>query len=99
IDGEHTRDITFYGFIKDYHEKNARHCPVLDVPTDKPVTAILDGQQRLTALNVGLRGSHAAKQPWKRANNMAAYPQKRLYLNLMAHAAENELVMQYDLAF
>lgn len=99
IDGQHTRDLTFYGFIKDYHERDAPRCPMLDVPDGKPVTAILDGQQRLTALNIGLRGSHAEKLPWKRTNNAAAYPKKRLYLNLMGDAPENELGMQYHFEF
>src|SRR6266487_3723740 len=43
VKGEHSSEFKFYGFIKDYHELMAPHCPVLDVPEGKPVTAILDG--------------------------------------------------------
>ena len=75
-----TRDFVFYGFIRDYHELRSPHCPRLDMPPDRPVTAILDGQQRLTALNIGLRGSHAEKLPRRWRNNVDAYPVKRLVL-------------------
>ncbi len=47
----------FYGFLKDYNEFNNRHNPTLDLPSGQTVTAMLDGQQRLRSLNVGLRGS------------------------------------------
>jgi hypothetical protein len=93
------RDFVFYGFIRDYHELKSPHCPRLDVPSAKEVTAILDGQQRLTALNVGLRGSHAEKLPRKWRGNLDAYPKKRLYLNISGPAAENELGMDYDFRF
>lgn len=98
-DGGHSRDFVFYGFIRDHDERNAPHCPKLDVPRDSPVTAILDGQQRLTALNVGLRGSHAEKLPRRWARKADAYPEKRLYLSLTGPAAENELGIEYDFRF
>ena len=64
VEPERTKDYSWYGFMKDFHRKKNRHCQVLDVP-EKPVVAILDGQQRLTSLNIGLRGSHAEKEPRK----------------------------------
>jgi len=99
IDGAHTQDYAYYGVIRDYHQKDAPHCPVLDVPHGRPVTAILDGQQRLTALNIGLRGSHASKLPGKWVANPDAYPRKRLYLNICGDAQENELGIRYDFRF
>lgn len=96
---EAARDFVFYGFIKDYHEWKAPHCPRLDIARDQPVTAILDGQQRLTALNVGLRGSHAEKLPRRWRNRLDAYPVKHLYLRLDEPAAENELGMEFDFQF
>ena len=56
IDPTTAGEFRFYGFLRDYHEKENPHCPVLDLPADKTVIAVLDGQQRLTALNIGLRG-------------------------------------------
>jgi hypothetical protein len=96
---DEARDFAFYGFIREYHELKSPHCPRLDVAHNRAVTAVLDGQQRLTALNIGLRGSHAEKLPRRWRNNVDAYPVKRLYLNITALAAENELGMEYDFQF
>jgi hypothetical protein len=98
-DDDADRDFVFYGFIRNYHERNAPHCPKLDVPKTRAVTAILDGQQRLTALNIGLRGSHAEKLPGKWRDNPNAYPVKHLYLNIEQPAGENDLGMEYDFSF
>lgn len=99
VDAGHVGDFKFYGFIKDYHQLTAPHCPVVDLPMGKPVTAILDGQQRLTALNIGLRGSHAQRLPGKWYKNLSAYPVERLHLNLARLASENELGMVYEFEF
>lgn len=48
-----------YGFICKYHERDSPHCPQLPTFHDSDVTAVLDGQQRLTTLNIGLCGSMA----------------------------------------
>lgn len=39
----------FYDFVLNYHERDAAHCPELPVLHQQAVTAVLDGQQRLTA--------------------------------------------------
>jgi hypothetical protein len=89
----------FYGFLKDYNSYDNFHCPVLDVPPTKSVTAVLDGQQRLTSLNIGLRGSFADRVRGGWTNNPAAYPKRQLYLNVLANASENESGLLYDLRF
>ena len=38
------------------------YAPQVSIPAGQGVTAILDGQQRLTAVNIGLYGSHAERQ-------------------------------------
>lgn len=50
---------------------------------------MLDGQQRLTALNIGLKGWFASKMPYLRWNSDYAFPQRRLYLNLLNPPDEN----------
>ena len=47
------------------------------------VSLVLDGQQRLTSLMIGLRGSYTVKQMHKRRNNPDAWVKKRLYLDLL----------------
>jgi hypothetical protein len=93
------RQFRFYEFIRNYHQLNAPHCPPYEGGATVGVTAILDGQQRLSALNIGLLGSHAQKVPYKWANNLDAYPRKRLRLNLSSEAGENDLRMAYDFRF
>ncbi len=92
-------DFKFYGFIREYHQLTSPHCPILDLPAERPVTAILDGQQRLTSLNIGLRGSHAKRKKYGWRDRADAYPIRRLYLNLLANAPENDLGMIHDFRF
>lgn len=56
-------EFKFYGFMKDYSAFDNRHNPVIDIPTDREVVAILDGQQRLTSPNIGLRGNVRLEEP------------------------------------
>jgi Protein of unknown function DUF262 len=86
----------FYGFLREYHQKDNPHCPVLDLPAGHAVTAVLDGQQRLTALNIGLRGSYASRVKSGRWTNPKAFPTRRLYVNALREAPDNELGMIYD---
>lgn len=95
-------NYVFYDFIREYHERRAAHCAIVrtdELPTGKPATAILDGQQRMTALNVGLRGSHARRLPRKHWNNPDAYPEKKLHLNIAAPAKDNDQKLAYDFRF
>ena len=60
---------------------------------------VLDGQQRLTALNIGLRGSYAGKEKGKRRDDLAAYPEKHLYLDIMADPLKGEDGEAYSFRF
>ena len=63
------------------------------------MTAILDGQQRLTALNIGLYGSHAERIPRGWWTSPDAFPKKRLYIDLRDDSGADELGMVYTLEF
>ncbi|MGD7708318.1 DUF262 domain-containing protein [Microlunatus sp. Y2014] len=89
----------FYGFMRDYSAFDNRHNPVIDIPTDREVVAVLDGQQRLTSLNIGLRGTYAYKNHGGWANKPWSYPERRLHLNLAGEAPENELGLKYHFQF
>jgi hypothetical protein len=99
VDREHCREYAFYGFLSDYHKRDNRHNPPVDLKGDEGVTAILDGQQRLTSLHIGLRGSYASKLPHKRWNNPQAFPRRRLHLNLLEPANGEGVDLKYDLRF
>jgi hypothetical protein len=99
VPAEDVGKYVYYDFMRDYHQKDSPHCPEIKPPAHQPVVAVLDGQQRLTALNIGLRGSYAEKLPRLWWNNPAAYPQKFLYLDLAHVGPEEELGVRYDFRF
>ena len=86
-------------FVQNYHERDAAHCPELGTLPNRELTAVLDGQQRLTALNIGLRGSMALKEPNKWRTNPNAFPKKLLHLDLLAARGEDEEGEAYSFRF
>ncbi|MFD7446181.1 DUF262 domain-containing protein [Streptomyces sp. NPDC059909] len=94
-----TGRFAFYEFMRDYHERDNAHCAATGPLGNRAITAILDGQQRLTALNIGLCGSFTAKLPRMWANNPLAYPKKVLYLDLLHHGRDDDLGVEYDFRF
>ncbi len=54
------------------------------------LTLVLDGQQRLTALMIGLRGTYIAKKKYKRWDNPDAWSNQRLHLDLLAESRQEE---------
>jgi len=87
----------FYEFIENYHERDTIDNPKANVPGTDEIIGVLDGQQRLTALHIGLGGWYAYKIPWKRWDNDAAFPSRKLYLNLLAQTGRDD--MEYDFRF
>src|SRR4051812_7654786 len=59
VEAATSHKFKFYDFMLNYHQRDAAHCPELGTVPHQTVTAVLDGQQRLTAINIGLRGSMA----------------------------------------
>ena len=101
-DNDIKQDYTFYQFIQNfaqkYHEENVQAASQL---LHDNFYAVIDGQQRLTSLYIGLSGSYRAKRPNKRwKDNEDALPTKHLYLDLSAaltSAIDNEKI--YNFAF
>lgn len=73
----------FYAFMRSYHQRDNNRCQLPDVVPPFGFQAVLDGQQRMTALYIGLRGTYAAKRPYGRWQDDSAFPATRLYLNLL----------------
>lgn len=99
VERKNSGKYQFYEFMRNFHEIKNRHNPKANVSGEEDITAILDGQQRLTSLYIGLKGSYAYKEPWKRWDNPEAFPTRRLYLNLLDRAREGEDDLLYDFAF
>ena len=99
VQSQNIERYKFYDFMLNYHEKENRHCAETGLLTRDTVTAVLDGQQRLTALNIALQGTYAHKLPRLWWSNPDAFPIRHLYVNLFQDAKENEQGMRYDFRF
>lgn len=97
VEKDRSKDFQFYDFIIDYHERDNKRIQKADVSGEDDITAILDGQQRLTSLYIGLRGTYAHKLPRKYWNNDAAFPKRKLFLNLLRKSEKMD--MEYDFRF
>jgi len=100
VDKKNVGRYQFYEFVREYHERDMCHNPKADVHGEDDITGILDGQQRLASLYIGLRGSYAYKEPKKRWDDPQAFPTRQLYLNLLAPKKNgDETDMIYDFVF
>lgn len=89
---ETIKKIGFYNFLQDYQERWAETCTDYK-PSNEIVYSVIDGQQRLNSLYIGLKGSYAEKLPrkkWRSAYDSSIQPKKYLYLNLCEHHSDNE---------
>lgn len=96
VDKENINDYQFYDFICNYHEKNNKHNLVAN-PNGEEIIAILDGQQRMTSLYIGLKGSYSYKMPYYRWDSKNAFPQRFLCINLIRKSEDYD--MEYDFKF
>lgn len=98
VSPEQSKEFHFYEFMLDWHERKHRHNDRAHIGEPRDLVAILDGQQRLTTLNIGLYGSLAHKLPRKRVDSVDAYPPKRLHLDLRYEPTEDD-DFEYGFAF
>lgn len=95
VEKENVNEFQFYEFLRNYHIRDNKHNQKADLNGDSGITAILDGQQRLTALYIGLKGSYASKEPRKRWDNDLAFPKRKLYLNLFNEAEDSDYLFDF----
>ena len=117
LNGDAAQDEMKYRFIQHYiedsihpdepefdqmvhHNEKIRGGDELELPNEQDL--VLDGQQRLTAFFIGLRGTYTEKRKYAQRKNPDAWTQKRLYLNLLSGGDETydeELGLSYEFAF
>ncbi len=103
VQGTNKTDHRYYSVLKAYREKYSIHCQEVNTSSIHDFEAVLDGQQRLTALYIGLKGSYAYKRKnfaWK--DNEHSIPTRKLFLCLTKNSIEedeNEDGRVYDFRF
>lgn len=100
VKGETKTDFRFYQFLKQYIQYNKTHNDSTNTDQVNDFHAILDGQQRLTALFLGLCGSYAYKE-YRRAYAYSewSYPTRHLYLNISKTYSEEESDREFIFSF
>lgn len=97
------KEYFMYEFIKDYHERDTYKNPAAPQPflcnENDYISAVLDGQQRLTSLYIALQGSMSKKLPNKRWSNDDAFPKKELYFNLHSEKETEDDDITYEFTF
>ncbi|RKV30367.1 DUF262 domain-containing protein [Helicobacter pylori] len=76
-------NFQLYQFITNYDERKPHNEKIrIEQIKRDDLYIVLDGQQRLTSLYIGLKGTRTLKKKNARNDNPNAYEEKRLYLNL-----------------
>ncbi len=76
-------NFQLYQFITNYDERKPHNEKMrIEQIKRNDLYIVLDGQQRLTSLYIGLKGTRTLKKKNAKINNPNAYEEKRLYLNL-----------------
>ncbi|GAA8220470.1 DUF262 domain-containing protein [Helicobacter pylori] len=76
-------NFQLYQFITNYDERKPHNEKIrIEQIRRDELYIVLDGQQRLTSLYIGLKGTRTLKKKNAKINNPNAYEEKRLYLNL-----------------
>ena len=98
-------DYKFYEFLKSYCQRFSEENPhVATNASYKDFRAVIDGQQRLTSLYIGLCGTYAYKKPrvwWPSTRDDKVLPPRKLYLDLKAplESEDDESLMYYNFRF
>ncbi len=100
VEGDTRKSYKYYKFLKDFKERYKTHNEEFPAGNHKDFTAVLDGQQRLTSLYIGLRGSYAYRKPrLHEENTERVYPTRRLYLNIKRPLENEEDGRIYEFKF
>jgi uncharacterized protein with ParB-like and HNH nuclease domain len=94
-------NFKFYEFLKKYRERYNELNPEFETKGYEDFYAVIDGQQRLTSIYIGLKGSYAYKEYKKWwINDETNLPTRFLYLDISNPIHEdNERKVQYDFRF
>lgn len=94
------KNYKFYKFISEFRERYNTHNKEISTNGLQTFYAILDGQQRLTSLYIGLKGSYAYKEYRKKWEDTEwSIPTRYLYLNITQPLENEEDGRYYEFSF
>lgn len=99
-DNDDKMNFQLYKFIEDYDIRKPHNekIDIIKVNSDD-LHIVLDGQQRLTSLYIGLRGSRTLKRPRVRWNNPHAYEKRALFFNVRYIPSDEDTEDCYQFEF
>jgi uncharacterized protein with ParB-like and HNH nuclease domain len=100
VKGDMKASFRFYKFLDKYIENKKTHNELMPTQMINDFHAVLDGQQRLTSLFIGLCGSYAYHEYYRsRTYSEWTYPTRHLYLNLTSTYTDEESDLKYKFEF
>lgn len=100
VSGEAKQSYKFYKLLDSYVQYHHIHNDAFNTNQVNDFHAILDGQQRLTSIYLGLCGTYAYHKYRARYDNGENnYPTRILYLNISKEFPEDENDKTYDFSF
>jgi len=100
VEGDTKSNFRFYQFLRKYIECYGIRNDTVATNGKNDFFAILDGQQRLTALYLGIYGSYASHEYYKSWEySESSFPTRHLYLNVSSEYAEEESDQEYKFLF
>ena len=100
VEGETKKGYRFYKFINEYREGYKTHNEEISTDGINDFQAVLDGQQRLTSIYIGLKGSYGYKtyrRKWEDTEH--SIPTRHLYLNISNELKDEEDGRIYEFKF
>lgn len=100
VKGDGKTKYKFYNFLTRFIQNHHTFDSPYPTQTLNDFHAVLDGQQRLTALFIGLCGSyayHRTRYSWKYSEE--SFPKRILYLNISTELPEDENEKKYEFLF
>lgn len=99
---ENSEKLNFqlYKFIENYDERQTHNEKVnIEQINSNDLSIVLDGQQRLTSLYIGLKGTRTLKKPKAWWDNPNAFEEKQLFINLRYQPNEENPDDNFDFDF
>ena len=97
-------EFRFYDFLTNYCERFREDNLLADTRSSQNFMAVIDGQQRLTSIYIGLKGTYAYKMPrmwWPAVKDDKVLPARKLYIDLRQYApsANESSQLKYNMRF